>query len=176
MEVYLIRHTTPDIDKGICYGQADLPLASSFKEELQEIRNQNPEVINSSIVYSSPLVRCKRLAEELHATKTHYDSRLKELNFGDWELKPWDDIDQTELKPWMDDFVNYPCPNGESFIDLYERVLSFKNDLIKTDLEKVIIVTHAGVIRSFLSYVNKTPLEDAFDYKVAYGEVMKLNL
>ncbi|MEM9897397.1 MAG: alpha-ribazole phosphatase, partial [Bacteroidota bacterium] len=27
MEIYLIRHTTPEISKNICYGQSDLELS-----------------------------------------------------------------------------------------------------------------------------------------------------
>lgn len=176
MEIYLIRHTTPEIEKGICYGQSDLPLATSFQTELQELLKQHPSLNNPHTIYSSPLQRCKLLAEELHSTAIQYDVRLQELNFGDWELQPWDDIDQNQLKPWMEDFVNSPCPNGESFIDLYQRVLSFKDDLLLTQNENVIIITHAGVIRSFLSYVNNTPLNEAFEYKVAYGEVIQLNI
>ena len=37
MEIYLIRHTTPKIEKGICYGQADLNVADSFEEEINVI-------------------------------------------------------------------------------------------------------------------------------------------
>jgi len=34
MEIYLIRHTTPDVAKGICYGQTDLDVANTFEEEV----------------------------------------------------------------------------------------------------------------------------------------------
>ena len=33
MDVYLVRHTTPDVLSGVCYGQADLGLAPSFDAE-----------------------------------------------------------------------------------------------------------------------------------------------
>ena len=42
-----------------------------------------------------------------------------EMNFGDWEMKNWDDIPLEELNPWMQDFVNVRVSNGESFTDLY---------------------------------------------------------
>ena len=31
MEIYVVRHTKVAIDKGICYGQTDAPLADSFQ-------------------------------------------------------------------------------------------------------------------------------------------------
>ena len=33
MEVILIRHTTPDVPTGTCYGQSDVPLKETFEEE-----------------------------------------------------------------------------------------------------------------------------------------------
>lgn len=30
MDIYLIRHTTPAIAKGICYGQTDLDVTANF--------------------------------------------------------------------------------------------------------------------------------------------------
>ena len=43
--------------------------------------------------------------------------RLMEMNFGDWEMKNWNDIPPEQLNPWMEDFVNIRASNGESFID-----------------------------------------------------------
>ena len=38
MNIYLIRHTLPNVLPGICYGHADLGLADSFPTELQSIQ------------------------------------------------------------------------------------------------------------------------------------------
>ena len=35
MEIYLVRHTTPAIEKGVCYGQTDLNVAETFEEEVE---------------------------------------------------------------------------------------------------------------------------------------------
>ena len=43
MDIYLVRHTTPKIDKGICYGQSDLELADSYPEEFKAILDVVPE-------------------------------------------------------------------------------------------------------------------------------------
>src|SRR5580692_7160561 len=62
-EIYLIRHTTPAIGKGICYGQSDLDITSSFREEADLIRQHIPDYIR--FIHSSPLRRCALLAEYL---------------------------------------------------------------------------------------------------------------
>ena len=175
MEIILIRHTTPDIAKGICYGQADIPLADTFAEEIIPILKEN-ELNNSNTVYfSSPLQRCKLLAQKLSDT-INFDNRLKELDFGDWELKKWNDINKNELDIWMNDFVNVSTTNGESYLDLHSRTVTFLNEIKLLEKEKAVIVTHAGVIRSLWSYINNSPLEKSFDLKLDYGHIIKFTV
>ena len=172
MEVFLIRHTAPDIAKGICYGQSEVDLLPGFQEEATRIRVAIASKIAEATIYSSPLARCVRLAQ-FFAKNYITDERLLEMNFGDWELKKWNDLDQEALSDWMKDFVKVSCPNGESFMELYRRVESFFNYLTKTKEGPVIIVTHAGVIRAALSLLDKVPLKDTFDHKVDYGQVFE---
>ncbi len=175
MEVILVRHTAPKIAKGICYGQTDLDLCNSFPEELQAIRNIVPINDPSIVYYTSPLKRCVLLAQELNP-KVIFDNRLKELNFGDWELKNWNDIDKKVLDPWMEDFVHTPATNGESYIDLQKRTVNFLEELREKKQKTSVVVTHAGVIRSMWAYVNHIPLEKSFDLKLSYGAVIKLTI
>ena len=173
MEIYLVRHTTPDVEKGICYGQSDLDLVSTFEEEFTAIKEQLPDTNNFNII-SSPLKRCTQLAKTLNTT-IETDQRLKELNFGDWELKPWDAIPEKEMTPWMTDFVNVRVPNGESYIDLSERVLEFFTSLSLTT-KNTVIVAHAGVLRAFLAHVLNVDLKDSFNIKINYGDCFHLKL
>jgi len=176
VEIYLIRHTAPDIENGICYGQTDIELADSFSEEALYVKGKWSEIFEDAVVYTSPLKRCLKLARTLAQKKPIEDNRLMELNFGDWEMKRWDDIDRVELSEWMDNFLNVRCPHGESYRDLYKRTSSFYEDMINSGHEKIIIVTHAGVMRSLLSYVNATPLNDSFRYEIGHGSVEKITV
>jgi alpha-ribazole phosphatase len=178
MEVYLVRHTETVCEKGICYGQSDVGIREPYNVIFESILNQLPE---DAILYSSPLQRCVILAKHIQKnTKIDLiieDSRLMEMNFGDWELKNWDAIPREVLDPWMEDFVNVRVPNGESFVDLNDRVLDFwNNKLIKETERPVIVVAHAGVIRSFLCKINDLSLKDAFQNQVNYGDVIKINI
>ncbi len=175
MELILIRHTTPDIKKGICYGQTDIDVINTFSEEIKPIQKQVSFNNDDTVYYSSPLKRCKILAEKL-SDKIIFDDRLKELDFGDWELKDWNDIDKNDLDIWMNDFVNEPTKNGESYIDLHKRTTSFLEEIKLKNHTKIIVITHAGVIRSLASYINKTSLKDSFDLKLNYGAIIKFNI
>lgn len=174
MEIYLIRHTTPDITREICYGQSDIGLTDSFPEESKSILKELPSSLDR--IYTSPLTRCLQLAQLIPHRSLEQVSQLKEMDFGDWELKPWSEIPKTELDPWMADFVHQQVPNGESMTILANRVLSWYSSLKSLKLGKVAIVTHAGPIRVILSEVNQTPLEEAFQrYSVKYGEVVTIH-
>ncbi|WP_299120861.1 alpha-ribazole phosphatase [uncultured Tenacibaculum sp.] len=175
MEIILIRHTTPDIEKGVCYGQADIPVAKTFGKEIQPILKEINSNDSDTLFFSSPLKRCKLLAKELSNT-INFDDRLKELDFGDWELKKWNDINKEELDIWMNDFVNIPATNGESYLDLHTRTVNFLNEILLLNKERIVIVTHAGVIRSLSAYINKTPLDKSFDLKLNYGHIIKFTL
>ncbi|MBQ0734287.1 alpha-ribazole phosphatase [Aquimarina celericrescens] len=172
MEIYLVRHTTPNIEKGICYGQSDIGITDSFHTEVQEIHSNIP-VQEISTVYSSPLQRCKLLAKTFKK-EIHFDDRLKELNFGDWELRSWDCIHSKELDPWMIDFVNVKVPNGESYVMLQQRILDFFTSLNHNSKEKNIIVSHAGTIRSLVSSIKNIPLKNSFNIKLDYGHIITI--
>jgi alpha-ribazole phosphatase len=173
MEIYLIRHTSPEIGEGICYGQSDIPLATTFEAECRTLRKFLPERFQA--VYSSPISRCMRLAEKLTEKKEIIsDSRLLELDFGDWELKSWDSIDIITLNNWMKDFVHVAASNGENFSMLSDRAVHFFKELCTVDCKQVAVVSHAGFIRAVITEVLEIPLRNAFKIPVSYGSVTKL--
>ena len=173
MEIYLIRHTTPKIEKGICYGQADLDVALTFDSEVAKILNL-VHFTEETKIYSSPLKRCTKLAQTF-SKNVIIDDRLMELNFGDWELQKWNDLPEKESSIWMNDFVNESTPNGEAYIDLAKRANEVFNEITSTSTKRIIITTHAGVIRSILSKMNNIHLKDSFDIKVEYGQIFKIS-
>lgn len=175
MQLYLIRHTKVSINSGICYGQSDIALANTFEDEAQKIKSQISEIYFDKI-YSSPLIRCKRLSEILFNSNVIYDDRLMELNFGEWEMQEWNKITHPIINRWMTDFVNTPCPNGESFVDLHNRVKTFLSELKNKTCQNVVIITHGGVIRSIFSYIQNEDLRNAFKREIKYGEVLKLTI
>lgn len=173
MEVFLIRHTTPVFEPGLIYGRKELLLHADFASELEAVQSQlNGDV---EMVYSSPALRCTELAKVLSPTFLT-DFRLQELDFGEWEGKTWDTVDQQALQVWMDDYVNACTPGGESMMQMYARVREFWTELGQSGYENVAIVTHAGVIRLILSIVDQIALTSIFDIKIAYGEVVRVRI
>jgi alpha-ribazole phosphatase len=174
-DIYLIRHTTPAVAKGICYGQTDLDVTESFISEAEAIRDVLPAPFAG--VHSSPLQRCARLAAHLfpgHAVTLRPE--LMELHCGSWEMQPWDDLPNDEIDPWMADFVNTRVPGGESYLDLHGRVTQCFNAIAATDTGgPQAIVAHGGVLRSILSGITGTPLIESFKvFSLNYGCVVRV--
>lgn len=174
MSIYLIRHTTPLIEKGTCYGQSDLDVTEQFLEEAGTIQPFIPGDLE--MVYSSPLIRCSKLATQLFpGHNILFDHNLKEIHCGEWEMLRWDDIPRDVIDPWMKDFVNVTIPGGESYVDLHTRVTkSF--DAIAGQGKRAAIVAHGGVLRSILAHITGTALADSFNaFHMHYGCVIRID-
>jgi len=177
MEIHLIRHTTPDIEKGVCYGQTDVPLKNTFTEEAEIVLGRLSKSVE--IIYTSPLSRCLQLANYLSSKLSipvKVDMQLMELNFGEWEMLKWNDIDPLKLKDWMNDYVNVPCPKGESYADLAKRTNSFLNTIRLTHHKSAAAVTHHGVMKAAYALHYGTDLKTGMEKKWTYGDINTLNL
>ncbi len=183
MQLFLIRHTTPQIAAGLCYGQSDIDVTASFNEELISIIAKLDALKLSGVEWhsmvSSPLLRCTKLAYALNATLNlsiiNEDARLMELNFGDWELQAWDAIPRAEFDIWADDYVNLAPPNGETFAELHERAKGFIAEVSNhLPQHNIVVVTHGGMIRAMLAEVLQIPLKHLFRFQIDYGSVTQL--
>lgn len=206
MDIYLIRHTEVSVGRSVAYGQTDVDLADTYDEQRDRLRTHLPEEpgwMVPAAIFSSPLSRCRRLADDLaamlsggsqietapgqtavvdaHRPVVQYDDRLKEFHFGDWEMTPWTDIGRELLDPWMADFVNIRTPNGENFGDVFARVGAFWREQIlpladTNSGRPVFIISHGGVIRALLCLFLDLSLQNAYRINLDYGAVTKLTL
>jgi len=171
MKIYIVRHTSVDVE-GLCYGQTDVPLKATFKEEAEAVKQKLQNIPHDAIL-SSPLSRCKKLAEYCGYTDIVLYDRLKEMFMGDWEMKPWETIDLAE---WEKDWLNTPTPNGESFRQVYDRVVSFIEELREKDYSSVIIFAHGGVINCFRIFFGAADMKGAFENMPQFGEVLEFEM
>lgn len=171
-----IRHTKTVAEPGICYGQADFDLASSSTEEmnvvLEKIRHFQPE-----FMVSSPLQRCTKLAAFLQKhTQLPFqtDERIKEISFGEWELKRWSEINQPKLLEWTESYENTAPPGGESFKMLLDRFESFWNETWQQEANEVFVITHDGILRSALVKALKLSSRQVFSFNLSFGTIIRI--
>jgi alpha-ribazole phosphatase len=174
MRLTVIRHTSVDVPPGVCYGFTDVALKPSFQAEAEIVKNQ---LFGKTFdkVYSSPLSRCTLLADYCGYIPV-LDPRLKELNFGDWEMKSWMEIDKQEASAWFSDWINYPAKNGESYQMMQKRIFAFMDELRSSNTQSICIFTHGGVIRLIHVYLSIFEISASFEFSVEYGQIFKFNI
>jgi alpha-ribazole phosphatase len=175
MEIFLIRHTSVNVPKGICYGKSDVELNDTAEAEITKTVKKLSEFcdIEKSKIWSSPASRCVTLARKIR-DDFELDERLWEMNFGDWEMQAWNNIKREDSDPWMMDFVNIKTPNGESFKELSERANEFLDEMITQNQEQIILVNHSATIRTIICRALDLDLKNAFRMEIDYGSISKI--
>ncbi|MDT8859290.1 histidine phosphatase family protein [Alkalihalobacillus sp. MEB130] len=181
MDVFLVRHGITKWNQEKRYlGHTDLSI-SKDQNELSILKKElNKE--NFDFIFSSDLRRCQETLAYLQlSTEASCDSRLREIDFGDWEGQTYEDLkDDASYQKWIDSGGECPIPNGESSETFKARIDSFLNELQKRKIVKeestnaqVLIMTHGGVIRYIVSKL--LPSYDFWDVSVKNGEAIKLS-
>jgi alpha-ribazole phosphatase len=149
--VYLIRHPTPAVAAGVCYGRLELALAPSASQEIQIALRAIAAV---TTVWTSPATRCLELATAVASAQGATlveDPRLQELDFGCWEGLPWSAVPGAEIDQWAAQVWDYTPGGAESLADLWQRVAAFAADARLQERRMagsdVLIVSHHGPLR-----------------------------
>lgn len=164
--LHLVRHPEPEITTGVCYGQLDVP-ARQVDVCAQALQGRLPPGLP---VWSSPLQRCRALAEALGRPFV-LDARLMEMNFGHWEGRPWQAVSRRELDAWAADLDGFSPPEGESATEVRQRVVQFVAQLT---VPEAILITHAGVIRLLRAHYQHKSLAEMLELKIPFGGVCRL--
>lgn len=175
MKITLVRHTSVDVPKGVCYGQSDVPLRATFEMEAEAVCQQI-DGQEFDAVYTSPLSRCVKLATYCGYGDAVRDDRLMEMNFGEWEMRRWDEIEDPRLNEWFDDWFHVKSPGGESSEEQQQRLQQFMDELKASGKENVLIFTHGGIMIHSLLLCRLATLENVFSQQPGYGGVMEVEI
>ena len=176
MEVILIRHTAVDVPTGTCYGQTDVPLKPSFEEEAAITKAALEAFGPIDHAFTSPLSRCTRLAAFCGYADAERDPRILEIDFGEWEMMLFDDITDPHLQEWYADHINTPVTGGESFMQKYQRVSRFLDELKEKPWNRVAVFAHGGVLVSAQVYAGMVTPEAAFAALPPFGGLIRITL
>ena len=176
MEIILIRHTSVDVPPGTCYGQTYGPLRSTFEEEAMIVASALQGYAPFDRVYTSPLSRCTRLATFCGYADAQRDKRLLEMNFGEWEMQRYEEIEDPQLQAWYADWKQVSATGGESFVQQYERVAQFLSELKEKPYSKVAIFSHGGVLTCAKMYAEGLSAEEAFASPTPNGGIINLTI
>jgi alpha-ribazole phosphatase len=103
----------------------------------------------------SPLLRCRETIQTLIGMPIEIDPDLREIDFGSWEGKTFDQIQQSHpaaVNQWAKFDPAFSFPGGERLEDFLIRVQRAAHAIVSCPEKTVLAVTHAGVIRALLCY------------------------
>ncbi len=164
MKFYLMRHGKTSLNgKGILLGRSDPGLLdqndSDLIRKIDFLKNISWEyLIHSGTRRTNETVSIiqKNFSKEIPSC---FDERLQELDFGDWELKSYDWLYQHQRElflQWLDDPFSISPPQGETLVQLKDRLFSFFEEWSHKDDGLILIVTHGGPIRLLWSMIHHT--------------------
>jgi broad specificity phosphatase PhoE len=189
MKLFLVRHGETTMQGRYIGKRSDPPLSTLGVEQAVACSSRlYAEPLNA--VYASPLSRALRTAERIaqpHALEVELVSELAEIDFGKWDGLTFEEIGQKdgELRDrWLASrgrtrrgTPNATPPGGESIADFDRRV--------KTGLEKMLraaaggcvaVVLHAGVIRSIVRRILKSPPSAQWNMDIALGSISRIRI
>jgi alpha-ribazole phosphatase len=178
VSIFLVRHTAPDIKPGIVYGDSNVPVhEEEFARVMPDISAALP---SAALVISSPLSRCRRLADFLQIAsgerEVRVDDRLRERALGRWQGGTWEDIPTEEMAALRANYLDYPAPGGESIRALRDRVVAAFEDAWSAALGRpLVLVCHAGPIACIIAHWRGDLLKPGLRPTAGCGDVLRLN-
>ncbi|WP_422909272.1 alpha-ribazole phosphatase family protein [Pseudomonas sp. MAC6] len=181
MTVYLelLRHGETELGGGLRGSTDDALTATGWAQ----LRTAVADGSRWDRLVSSPLQRCARFAEELaaqHGVPLRLEPDLQELHFGAWEGRSTAELMQTsaeDLGRFWNDPYGFTPPEGEPLLAFEARVLGALQRLQARHAgERLLLVTHGGVIRLLLARARGLPRNDLLQVAVGHAERYQLRL
>jgi alpha-ribazole phosphatase len=176
--LWLVRHPEPDdAVRGICYGSLDVPLSPRGIEQAQSIAAWLSSH-HLDAIYTSPRQRCVETARYIAAGRPcpiEPAYALRELDFGDFEGRPYDEIAQLYpdlYREWMEHPTEVHFPGGENFKQVVDRVITVTRELVSLHPgQHLAFVTHGGAIRIIVADALGVPPNHIFRIAQRYGAI-----
>ncbi len=134
-----------------------------------------------SRIISSPLRRCYDFAEALALKRgipIGVDERIKEVGFGSWEGRSRHSViteDHQAYKRFYADPINARPAGAEPLEGFFQRVTQALNDTFnKYPHEHLLMVSHAGVIRTAVSMAMNGSLQSLYAVHVDYANITRI--
>lgn len=150
-------------------GWSDLPADLSDHVAVARLSDYLPQ---DALVISSNLIRAIATADAVQGNRQRlpHDRMLREMHFGDWELRSHNQI-EAESPDLIAAFWDRPGdvrpPGGESWNDINARVWAATDRLINAHAGRnIVVVAHFGAILSALQRAEDSTPEQAFSHRI----------
>lgn len=193
--IYLVRHGMPEkrTSEKVYIGVTDIPLSMSGSAEARQLGRYfllHLSATTTVRILTSPLQRCRQTAAEMYRVlsdggivlpEPFVVEALHEIDLGEWEGKSVREIKERFPEAYEargHALGTYHPPGGESFLEAGIRfrktIEACLPDMDESEI--LLIVAHAGVIRSYLSLLMGRELDHLMDIPLPYASVTELQL
>jgi len=164
--VYIIRHGETDSNiRHTCIGHKDIELNENGKMQAQELCQRLSEV-HFDAIYSSPLTRAISTITPYGKAPVIMNYALIERDFGDWDDLTFEEIksaNSDEYQKWLDNWIDYVIPNGESSAQVQSRVNDVMDKItVNHKGGTIAVVTHLGTARHIISHLLGLSIEQSW--------------
>lgn len=184
MRFIMIRHgETQANSEGRYIGHTESSYTDSGKYQVKDIVDRVTMEMKIDEIYSSQMTRtnfiANKIANKLDKNVT-ITSDICEMNFGIFEGKKYKEIEKEfplEWRNWIRDYVNYRIPEGESLMEVNDRVKKFIDKLKEKGRANTVylLVTHGGIIQSIITYLLGLNIEERWHFKIPPGSIVEID-
>jgi len=143
--IFFVRHGVTDLTGTVLYGRTKEIFLNEEGREQAELMAQYFEPIRIDAVYSSPLERALETAEIItknRGLEITVEEKLADTDVGSWtnmklkdcaELEEWKNVQSTPSQ--------FKFPEGESFVDVFDRMSDVVRNVVADNKGKNIVIT-----------------------------------
>lgn len=172
--LFLVRHG-PTHAKSMV-GWTDLPADLSDRAALGRLDAFLPQQAH---IVSSDLSRAIETANAIQGSRQRLDhvADLREIHFGDWELKTHHEVaDRDHMMAFWDQPGDIRAPNGESWNEMVTRVDNAVDSLLgQINGGDLVVVCHFGAIVTQLQRALRVTAYEAFGHRIKNLSVTVIN-
>ena len=176
----LLRHGEFEGDEDVFRGCTDDVLSDYG---WQQMVNAIDDAEGWDFIVTSPLQSCCEFADLIaqeDSIDLEINKDLEEIDFGLWEgLSPKQIIedDAEQLNKWWQSPSKVKPPEGEDYHVFRARVLiALKKIIEENQGQRVLIVTHSGVIRTILTHILGMADENQFRLNINYASFSRIHI
>ncbi|MFT7585095.1 MAG: broad specificity phosphatase PhoE [Cellvibrionaceae bacterium] len=163
-------------------GQLDSKLDETGRKQAQLVGKRLASETGISAIYASDLSRAMDTAQSIAAHHPSLvvqpDQRMREITFGPWEGKQWDEFEADEaekLRQWRSDVTSITIPGIEPIETFAARVRSFIDEMVERHPDgKIVVVAHGGSVNMFLTVAMEFPLRNCWRMKVGNTAIAEI--
>jgi broad specificity phosphatase PhoE len=177
MTLTLVRHAEVEERYIGCYnGHLDIGLSKKGLKDAKKLKSYF-KASDFDAIFCSDLIRAKEtLREFMDSDMVIYTKELREKSWGKHEGLSFNEIiamgevEYIDFEQWID------ALDGESLETYTKRVEKFLFEYLPSLKKKnILLLTHNGVIKTFIAKVKEIRLIEAFNYKLPYSGFVVYN-